>query len=47
MQSIEIPAVTQIRVSANYLPGGDNWIIGDTIMLAHAVGLASFKDVRM
>ena len=47
MQSVEIPAVTQTRVGANYLPGGDTWIIGDTIILAHALGLASFKDVRM
>ena len=47
MQSVEIPAVTQTRISANYLPGGDEWIIGDTIMLAHVLGLAGFKDVRM
>ena len=46
MQSVEIPAVTQTKVSAGYLPGGDEWIIGDTIILAHALGLAGFKDVR-
>ena len=44
MQSLEIPAVTQVRVSDDYRPGNSQWKIGDTTMLAHALGLASFKD---
>ena len=47
MQSVEIPVVTQTRVSDDYSPSNSQWIIGDTIIIAHAVGLASFKDVRM
>ena len=47
MQSVEIPAVTQTRVSADYMPGGENWIIGDATIIAHALGLAAFKDVRI
>ena len=37
--------VTQIRVSDDYQPGNTQWRIGDTTILAHAVGLAAFKDV--
>ena len=40
-----IPVVTQIRVSDDYSPDNSQWIVGDTSMLAHAVGLAAFKDV--
>ena len=47
MQSVEIPAVTQIRITAGYVPGGNEWIIGDATIIAHAVGLAAFKDVRI
>ena len=45
LQSVEIPAVTQIRVSDDYQPSNSQWVIGDTLILAHAVGLAPFKDV--
>ncbi|CAL1533730.1 unnamed protein product [Lymnaea stagnalis] len=44
LQSLEIPAVTQARVSRDYSPGGKQWDIGITSMLADAVGLAPFKD---
>ena len=46
MQSVEIPAVTQTRVS-DYFQGTMSWVIGDTTILAHALGLAAFKDVRI
>ena len=46
LQSVMIPTVTQIRVSDDYGPGNNQWIVGDTTILAHAVGLAAFKDVR-
>jgi len=45
MQSIEIPVVTQTRISDDYSPSNGQWIIGDTIIVAHALGLAGFKDV--
>lgn len=44
LQSLSNPAVTQIRVSDDYQPGNGQWQVGDTTMLAHAMGLASFKD---
>jgi len=45
LQSVEISAVTQSRVSGDYIPGNSQWQIGDTTILAHALGLAAFKDV--
>ena len=45
MQSVEIPVVTQTRISDDYTPSNGQWIIGDTIIVAHALGLAAFKDV--
>ena len=45
MQSVEIPVVTQTRVSPDYAPSNDQWIIGDTTIIAYAMGLAAFKDV--
>ena len=45
MQSVEIPVVTQTRISDDYTPSNEQWIIGDTIIVAHALGLAAFKDV--
>ena len=45
LQSVEISAVTQTRVSDDYTPGNSQWEIGDTTILATALGLASFKDV--
>ena len=47
LQSVAIPAVTQVRVSDDYQPSNSQWIIGDTTILAHAMGLAAFKDVCM
>lgn len=41
-----VPAVTQIRVSDDYSPGNDQWVVVDATILAHAMGLAAFKDVR-
>ena len=47
LQSVEISAVTQTRVSDDYAPGNTQWEIGDTTILAHALGLAAFKDVSI
>ena len=44
LASVEIPVVTQVRVSGDYKPGGKQWMIGDTAILANALGLAPFKD---
>eukprot|EP01064_Diplonema_japonicum_P022867 TRINITY_DN330_c17_g1_i1.p1 TRINITY_DN330_c17_g1~~TRINITY_DN330_c17_g1_i1.p1 ORF type:complete len:753 (+),score=190.36 TRINITY_DN330_c17_g1_i1:65-2323(+) len=48
LQSVEIPAVTQVRASDDYVPGGDkapgNWNLGGSSILAHALALAPFKD---
>ena len=48
MQSVEIPAVTQIRASDDYVPGSaatpSNWDLGGSSILAHALALAPFKD---
>ena len=53
MQSIAIPVVTQGRASQDYQPSSmsnsyhwDQWLIGDSSILLHAVGLAPSKDVR-
>ena len=40
-----VPAVTQTRVSNDYLPDNNQWLVGDATILAHAMGLAAFKDV--
>ena len=52
MQSVEIPAVTQVRASCDYHPGNTagcsypycQWNIGTSSLLAHAVGIAPSKD---
>ncbi|CAI8031075.1 hypothetical protein GBAR_LOCUS17620 [Geodia barretti] len=44
LQSVEISAVTQSRISDDYTPGNSQWQIGDTTILASALGLAAFKD---
>ncbi|ESO98844.1 hypothetical protein LOTGIDRAFT_231208 [Lottia gigantea] len=44
LQSLEIPAVTQVKVSGRYMEDKGNWNIGSTSILAHALGLAPFKD---
>ena len=45
LDSLHIDSVTQVRVSGDYQPGNTQWRIGDTTILAEAVGLAAFKDV--
>ena len=47
LQSILVDAVNQIRVSDDYQPGNTQWRIGDTTILAEALGLAAFKDVSV
>lgn len=47
LQSLEIAAVAQIRVSDDYVPNSGEttqWRIGDSNMFAGALGLAPFKD---
>jgi hypothetical protein len=44
LQSVEIPSVTQIRVSGDYHQNSNQWQIGDSTGLADALGLAAFKD---
>ncbi len=44
LQSVMNSAVTQIRVSDDYQPGNGQWQVGDTTILSHAMGVASFKD---
>jgi len=44
LQSVEIQAVTQARASGDYHPGKDQWDIGLTSMLAHALAITPTKD---
>mmetsp|Transcript_34884 Transcript_34884/g.81564 ORF Transcript_34884/g.81564 Transcript_34884/m.81564 type:complete len:777 (-) Transcript_34884:61-2391(-) len=44
LQSVEMSQVTNTRSSADYQPGNDQWNIGTTSILAHALGLAPSKD---
>ncbi|XP_078674668.1 uncharacterized protein LOC144912809 [Branchiostoma floridae x Branchiostoma belcheri] len=44
LQSVQIPAVTQARVSADYHPGNEQWRIGIGSIMAHALGVRPFKD---
>ena len=44
MQSVEMYAVTNARVSGDYQPGNDDWDIGTSSILAHALGIAPSKD---
>nr|KAG5688829.1 hypothetical protein BaRGS_017061 [Batillaria attramentaria] len=44
MQSLEIPVVTQARVSGDYRAGSDQWQIGEASIFADAMGIAPFKD---
>ncbi|BFZ04181.1 hypothetical protein BsWGS_07220 [Bradybaena similaris] len=44
LQALEIPAVTQARVSGDYHPGNHQWSIGITSILVDALNLAPFKD---
>ncbi|KAJ8303092.1 hypothetical protein KUTeg_019488 [Tegillarca granosa] len=43
MQALEIPFVTQAKVSGDYTPGGESWKIGITSILAYALRIAPFK----
>lgn len=49
LQSLEIDAVTQIRVTNDYATnwdyGGEQWRLGVSSIFSAAVGLAPFKDV--
>ena len=44
LQSVEIPVVTQVRASSDYMPDSLQWSIGDSSILAHSLGLAPSKD---
>ena len=44
LQSVEIPAVTQVRVSRDYQPANGQWAISDSSILAYSVGLFPSKD---
>jgi len=44
LQSVEIPRVTQSRVSDDYNPGNSQWKLGFPSILAWAVGIFPFKD---
>ncbi|XP_070576650.1 uncharacterized protein [Ptychodera flava] len=44
LQSVEIPSVVTVRASGDYKAGNDQWKIGISSILNHAVGLAPFKD---
>lgn len=44
LQSIEIQSVTQARASVDYHPGKDQWNIGLTSILAHAIAIKPTKD---
>ncbi|KAA0148739.1 hypothetical protein FNF29_06521 [Cafeteria roenbergensis] len=44
LQSVEVPAVTQSRASDDYSPQNDQWSIGVSSLLYHALGLAPWKD---
>ena len=44
LQSVEVPAVTNVRASHDYHPNIDQWSTGVSGMFHHAVGLAPSKD---
>ncbi|XP_050411208.2 uncharacterized protein LOC126825587 [Patella vulgata] len=44
LTSLQIPVVTQARVSEDYHPGNDNWRLGVTSIFADSLGIAPFKD---
>ena len=47
MQSVAIPAVTQVRASDDYQPSNNQWLIGDSSVLTHSMGVAPSKDVSL
>jgi hypothetical protein len=44
LQSLEIPSVTQSRLSGDYHAGSGQWSIGDSSVFVEALGVAPFKD---
>ncbi|XP_048245143.1 uncharacterized protein LOC124119103 isoform X1 [Haliotis rufescens] len=44
LQALEIPSVTQARVSMDYHPGLEQWKIGVSSIFAHAMGIRPYKD---
>ena len=44
MQSVLFPVVTHARASDDYLATPNNWMIADSTIFFHALGLAAFKD---
>jgi len=44
LQSVEVPAVTNFRASDDYRPGGSQWKLGLSSLIAYALGLAPSKD---
>ena len=44
IQSREMRAVTNARASGDYQPGNDDWDIGMSSIMMHALGLAPSKD---
>jgi hypothetical protein len=44
MQSVMIPTVTQARASGDYHPDNSQWMIGDSSILYHSMGVAPYKD---
>lgn len=47
LQSLEVPVVTQSRLSGDYHAGSGQWAIGDSSVFVDALGVAPFKDVRV
>ena len=44
LQSVECPAITNVRASDDYHPGNEQWNVGTSSILAHALGVAPSKD---
>lgn len=44
LQSVEIPRMNQARASGDYHPGNDQWNIGISSILYHALDIRPFKD---
>lgn len=44
LQSVEIPHMNQARASGDYHPGNDQWNIGVSSILYHALDIRPFKD---
>eukprot|EP00051_Salpingoeca_urceolata_P021745 m.344479 g.344479 ORF g.344479 m.344479 type:complete len:749 (-) comp19854_c2_seq17:290-2536(-) len=44
LQSVEMPSVTNARASGDYHPGNSQWKLGDSSILAYALGIGPSKD---